>query len=134
MSQRDGAEQALAASDRRLAAQSEALTALTAYQTSGADPFDVPPNGRVASAVAQASGSGQAAGAPRSSDVLVTPLTARELEILRLIAAGMRNQEIARQLFISPATVKRHIANAYQKLGAGHRTEALVRARDLKLL
>jgi DNA-binding NarL/FixJ family response regulator len=61
-------------------------------------------------------------------------LTARELVILRLIAAGLRNQEIARQLYISPATVKRHIANTYLKLGVSHRTEALVRANELKLL
>jgi LuxR family maltose regulon positive regulatory protein len=61
-------------------------------------------------------------------------LTGRELEILRLIAAGLRNQEIAEQLSISPATVKRHIANAYGKLDATHRTEALVRARELSLL
>jgi LuxR family maltose regulon positive regulatory protein len=64
----------------------------------------------------------------------VQPLTERELEVLRLIAAGLRNQEIAEQLSISQATVKRHIANAYGKLGAGHRTAALVRARELKLL
>jgi LuxR family transcriptional regulator, maltose regulon positive regulatory protein len=61
-------------------------------------------------------------------------LTARELEVLRLIAAGMRNQEIASQLFISPATVKRHIANVYNKLDATHRTDALRRATALKLL
>jgi LuxR family maltose regulon positive regulatory protein len=61
-------------------------------------------------------------------------LTSRELEILRLIAAGMRNQDIAKQLFISPATVKRHIANVYSKLDAGHRTEALKRAAALNLL
>jgi LuxR family maltose regulon positive regulatory protein len=61
-------------------------------------------------------------------------LTLRELEILRLIAAGLRNQEIAEVLSISAATVKRHIANAYGKLGAAHRTEALVRAKELKLL
>ena len=61
-------------------------------------------------------------------------LTTRELEILRLIAAGMRNQEIADLLSISAATVKRHIANAYGKLGANHRTEALVRAKELDLL
>ena len=61
-------------------------------------------------------------------------LTTRELEILRLIDAGLRNQEIADHLSISAATVKRHIANAYGKLGAGHRTEALVRAKELKLL
>jgi LuxR family maltose regulon positive regulatory protein len=62
------------------------------------------------------------------------PLTTRELEILRLIAAGLRNQQIADHLSISSATVKRHIANAYGKLDAGHRTEALVRAAELNLL
>jgi LuxR family maltose regulon positive regulatory protein len=62
------------------------------------------------------------------------PLTARELEVLRLIAAGLRNQEIADQLSISTATVKRHVANAYAKLGARHRTDALARARALKVL
>lgn len=61
-------------------------------------------------------------------------LTARELEILRLIAGGLRNQAIADELSISAATVKRHIANAYGKLGAEHRVEALKRARELKLL
>ena len=64
----------------------------------------------------------------------VQSLTTRELEILRLIAAGMRNQEIADLLSISAATVKRHIANAYGKLGATHRTEALVRAKEMNLL
>ena len=64
----------------------------------------------------------------------VQALTTRELEILRLIAAGLRNQEIAAHLAISAATVKRHIANAYGKLGASHRVEALRRASELKLL
>jgi LuxR family maltose regulon positive regulatory protein len=62
------------------------------------------------------------------------PLTPRELEILRLIAAGLRNAEIAKHLSISDATVKRHIANTYGKLGVEHRTEALARAAQLKLL
>ncbi len=65
---------------------------------------------------------------------LVEPLTMREVEILRLVAAGMRNQEIADQLFISLSTVKRHIANAYGKLGVSHRTEAVARANELNLL
>ena len=65
---------------------------------------------------------------------LAEPLTAREVEILRLIAAGMRNQEIADQLFISLSTVKRHIANGYGKLGVSHRTEAIARANELNLL
>ena len=58
---------------------------------------------------------------------LAEPLTARELEILRLIADGLRNQEIADRLVISLATVKRHIANTYGKLGVDHRTEAVAR-------
>ncbi|MGH9151069.1 MAG: LuxR C-terminal-related transcriptional regulator [Acidimicrobiales bacterium] len=65
---------------------------------------------------------------------LVEPLTARELEILRLVAVGMRNQEIADQLVVTLATVKRHIANSYGKLGVTHRTEAVARANELGLL
>ena len=71
---------------------------------------------------------------PQSTFGLIVPLTAREVEILRLIAAGMRNQEIADHLFISLHTVKRHIANAYGKLGVTHRTEAVARVHELKLL
>ena len=71
---------------------------------------------------------------PAPSAGAAQPLTTRELEILRLIAAGKRNQQIADELEISPATVKRHIANTYLKLDASHRTEALVRAGELKLL
>ena len=52
----------------------------------------------------------------------------------RLIAAGMRNQEIADHLFISLATVKRHISNVYGKLEVTHRTEAVAYARELNLL
>jgi LuxR family transcriptional regulator, maltose regulon positive regulatory protein len=65
---------------------------------------------------------------------LAEPLTRRELEVLRLIATGLRNREIADRLSLSVSTVKRHIANAYGKLGVGHRTEALVRAKELNLL
>jgi LuxR family maltose regulon positive regulatory protein len=69
-----------------------------------------------------------------SPDAMTPALTTREYEILRLISGGLRNQEIAQTLSISAATVKRHIANAYGKLGAGHRTEALKKAAELKLL
>ena len=54
--------------------------------------------------------------------------------ILRLLATGLRNQEIAEHLFISPATVKRHIANIYLKLQVSHRTAALARAAELKVI
>ena len=65
---------------------------------------------------------------------LAEPLTVREVEVMRLIAAGMRNQEIADHLFISLSTVKRHIANAYGKMGVSHRTEAVAWANELHLL
>jgi len=66
-----------------------------------------------------------------ASPALVVQLTPREIEILRLIAAGLRNQQIANQLYISLPTVKRHVANAYGKLGVSHRTEAIARATAL---
>ena len=53
---------------------------------------------------------------------------------MRLVAVGMRNQEVADQLVISLPTVKRHIANSYGKLGVDHRTEAVARTRELGLL
>ncbi len=61
-------------------------------------------------------------------------LTGRELEILRLIATGMSNEEIANQLFISHSTVKRHIANAYGKLGVTSRAGAIARLHELELI
>jgi DNA-binding NarL/FixJ family response regulator len=53
-----------------------------------------------------------------------SPLTARELEILRLIAEGSTNGEIARQLWVTEQTVKFHLSNVYRKLGVTNRTEA----------
>jgi LuxR family maltose regulon positive regulatory protein len=66
--------------------------------------------------------------------LLPQPLTRRELEVLRLIDRGCSNQDIAAQLYISLATVKRHISNIYTKLDARGRTQALSRSRDLGLL
>ena len=76
----------------------------------------------------------ETASAQSAAADLAEQLTGREVEVLRLIAAGMRNQEIADRLFISLSTVKRHIANAYGKLGVSHRTEAIARANELNLL
>lgn len=61
-------------------------------------------------------------------------LTARELEVLRLLAKGLRNKEIAAQLFVSERTVNFHLANIYQKLNVSGRTEALRRAIDQGLI
>jgi LuxR family maltose regulon positive regulatory protein len=65
---------------------------------------------------------------------VVTRLSSRELEVLRLLAAGRANREIATQLFLSLHTVKKHVTHILDKLGAGNRTEAVARARDLGLL
>jgi DNA-binding CsgD family transcriptional regulator len=61
-------------------------------------------------------------------------LTARELEVLTLVAAGMRNAEIAESLILSRRTVDSHIAAIMRKLNAGTRTQAVLRATDLGIL
>lgn len=65
---------------------------------------------------------------------LAEPLTERELEIVRLIAAGASNREIAAQLIISLGTVKKHLNNIFGKLEANSRTQAVARARSLALV
>ena len=54
--------------------------------------------------------------------------------MLRLIAAGKSNQRIARELFVSLDTVKKHVTHLLGKLGAANRTEAAARARQLGLI
>ncbi|HXF60736.1 MAG TPA: LuxR C-terminal-related transcriptional regulator [Caldilineaceae bacterium] len=72
---------------------------------------------------------------PTSAErALPEPLTEREQEVLRLIAAGLTNREIAEALIISPETVKKHTGSIYSKLGVSTRTEAAARARDLDWL
>lgn len=68
------------------------------------------------------------------SRTLLEPLTARELEVLPLLAQGLTNQEIAERLVISPGTAKRHIANIFAKLDVANRTQAINRAREERLL
>jgi LuxR family maltose regulon positive regulatory protein len=65
---------------------------------------------------------------------LVEQLTARELEVLVLLAAGMTNPRIAEQLVVTLDTVKKHVSHLLDKLGAANRTEAVTRARQLGLL
>jgi LuxR family maltose regulon positive regulatory protein len=72
--------------------------------------------------------------AATAADLPVEPLTGRELEVLRLLAAGSSNREIARKLVVSEGTVKRHIYNVFNKLDVRSRTQAMVRARTLNLL
>jgi ATP/maltotriose-dependent transcriptional regulator MalT len=61
-------------------------------------------------------------------------LTAREAEILRLLAAGLTNPQIAAQLVIGAGTVKTHTLNIYRKLDVANRTQAITRAQEFGLL
>ncbi len=66
-----------------------------------------------------------------SSEAEKLGLTARELEVVRLIAQGHSNTEIAAELFVSDATVKTHINHIFSKLGARDRAQVIVKARQL---
>jgi len=65
---------------------------------------------------------------------IVDPLTGRELEVLKMLAAGRSNQAIAGELVVSLDTVKKHVGHVLGKLGAANRTEAVARARELSLI
>jgi LuxR family maltose regulon positive regulatory protein len=80
------------------------------------------------SAMGKASGTAQP-----PAQLLIEPLSLRELEVFRLIEAGCSNQQIAAKLVISIPTVKRHISNIYAKLGVESRTQAISRGRELRL-
>jgi DNA-binding CsgD family transcriptional regulator len=83
---------------------------------------------------AEAPASAQAPFAPNTSHQQALGITARELEILTLIARGFSNREIATQLFVSENTVKTHCVRAFDKLGAARRTQAVQRGKELGLL
>ncbi len=71
---------------------------------------------------------------PRPLTPEVEVLTERELEVLRLLAAGRSNQAIAEELVVAIGTVKRHVSNIMGKLQVESRLEAVARARELGLL
>ena len=70
----------------------------------------------------------------KNSNQLIEPLTPREVEILRLLAGGLTNPEIARRLIVSTGTVKNHVQHIIRKLGVSDRTQAAVRAMELGLI
>lgn len=72
--------------------------------------------------------------APNTAHQQTIGITARELEILTLVACGLSNREIATQLFVSENTVKTHCARVFDKLGAARRTQAVQRGKELGLL
>jgi DNA-binding NarL/FixJ family response regulator len=74
---------------------------------------------QVTAALAETAGGG--------ADPLPGKLTARQAEVLRLLADGLTNKQIAARLYLSPGTVERHLATSYRKLGLGGRVDA---ARD----
>jgi ATP/maltotriose-dependent transcriptional regulator MalT len=69
-----------------------------------------------------------------AGDALLEPLSARELDVLRLVAAGLSNDEIARQLYIGVGTTKWHVHNLLEKVGVRDRLNLAKRARELDLL
>jgi len=64
---------------------------------------------------------------------LAEPLSDRELEVLRLVAKGLSNKEIAAALYLAEGTVKNHVTNILGKLGVSDRTQAAIRAKELGL-
>ena len=76
----------------------------------------------------------QKIGPRRKSPAYPAGLTQREVEVLRLIASGRSNHEIADELFISPHTVVRHASNIFSKIGVTNRTEAATYANQQRLL
>ncbi|MHA7984814.1 response regulator [Rathayibacter sp. CAU 1779] len=100
---------------------------------------DAPPHELVAAVHAAASG--ESALAPAIAGRLMervraphVSLSAREIEVLRLVAQGASNNEIARRLHITDATVKSHLVHVFSKLGVSSRTAAVVAARGLGVL
>ena len=71
---------------------------------------------------------------PENPEALPEPLTERETEVLTLIARGMANKQIAREMFVAVSTVKTHVNNLYHKLGVTSRTQAALYAARVGLV
>jgi LuxR family transcriptional regulator, maltose regulon positive regulatory protein len=72
--------------------------------------------------------------AAMDQSALIEPLTEREIEVLKLIAEGLSNPEIAKKLFLSVGTVKTHVKHIYGKLNLDDRVKAASKARELRLI
>jgi LuxR family maltose regulon positive regulatory protein len=104
--------------------------ALAAYLRS-ASPIQIEHARKVLHAFSQ---TGKLAETGSQSQGLIEPLSVREEEVLQLMAQGKTNQEIAGHLFVARGTIKAHAANIFRKLDAANRTEAVTRARQLKII
>jgi DNA-binding NarL/FixJ family response regulator len=69
-----------------------------------------------------------------AKEELIEPLSEREIEILKSVAQGLTNKEIAARLYLAEGTVKNYVTSILQKIGARDRTQAALRARELELL
>jgi LuxR family maltose regulon positive regulatory protein len=92
--------------------------------------FDAPADGRSVASALQPRTTTQLAAAPS----LIEPLSARELQVLRLMSEGLTNEQIARRLVVALGTVKAHLHHIAGKLGAQNRAHAVARAQELGLL
>ncbi|MFC1921685.1 LuxR C-terminal-related transcriptional regulator [Chloroflexota bacterium] len=77
---------------------------------------------------------GEQADRETSSAAMVEQLSKREIEVLRLVSAGLSNREIAAKLYLSPGTIKTHVHNICGKLGVTNRTQAVVHASELNII
>jgi DNA-binding NarL/FixJ family response regulator len=73
-------------------------------------------------------------GGANANQMLADPLSERELEVLTLMARGMNNKEIGRELWIGEATVKTHVSHILRKLGQSDRTQAVVTALKMGIV
>jgi LuxR family maltose regulon positive regulatory protein len=114
------------------------LARLAAAQKAGSAAARGVPPGCLAKVLRAFGGQDDLQGARRGGTMavpgLVEQLTARELEVLVLLAAGLPNPRIAEQLVVTLDTVKKHVSHLLDKLGAANRTEAVTRARQLSLI
>jgi LuxR family maltose regulon positive regulatory protein len=102
-------------------------------RAAGAEEIPMEYLGHLLRAAQPAQGERTGAEAPRTPP-LIEALTERELEVLWMLAAGKRNQEIADELVVTLHTVKKHVTHTFEKLGVANRTQAVARARQLGLL
>ena len=65
---------------------------------------------------------------------IISPLTDRELEVLKLVAEGMSNSAISKELYITLGTTKNHLSNIYSKLEVDSRIKAVIKAKELNII